>query len=649
MKQFSKRIYSFIAGALLVIFSTFPIVSVWAVGPTEPVGPQGPVGPIEPVGPQSPVGPQLLVSPTPSSSVEVVSTAAESSGAPVTEQQNVQTGSGSENNNNLAATSNTTATQNNTSTIDNTVGIQASTGGNDISRNSSVGDITTGNIAGTVTIVNAAQSQFAAGSSIGTQTVSQVGTDPLVLNPASSRTSLQSNDTTGSDSENTNVSNSSDTTIITTNSTADANNSIVIDASTGGNKILQNSEVGDILTGDINLEVNLINLLNVYWPGVQLALDVWSVPGGLNGDIVIPDQGSTNTGSNSSNTNAVTQESTATINVVNNADISNDITVDATTGDNDISQNSKVGDITTGETNVTGNITNVSNVGQPIVYLINVFGQWMGSLLGLDGQQVIVNQMNDTTGPNSDNSNTSTQTSNTTLNATNTARANNTVQVHANTGENTITQNTEVGDITTGSVNVYANVVNILNSWSDHVGSFALRIVNVWGNWNGNARGNQPLASSGSTPVSQSSAIETQPIPLPSASPDPHEGMQIAALHAVGIATPPSFAPSTNKEEKISTHTRLRTYISQFTLTSLDSNNVTPDDTSSPNNPSVQVPNEQVSATVSAQNPEKEASSEVKPKQAQVLSGGVVTASVLAFLVLGMWLGVEYVSSKKEK
>jgi hypothetical protein len=66
------------------------------------------------------------------------------------------------------------------------------------------------------------------------------------------------------------------------------------------------------------------------------------------------------------------------------------------------------------------------------------------------------------------------------LNLTQNATANNTLKVNANTGGNVLTDNTTVGNVTTGSINVLANLINILNSWGGDLTHFHLGIINIF-------------------------------------------------------------------------------------------------------------------------------------------------------------------------
>jgi hypothetical protein len=135
---------------------------------------------------------------------------------------------------------------------------------------------------------------------------------------------------------------------------------------------------------------------------------------------------------------------------------------------------------------------NITNTVDPkVYYLINVFGTWDGHLEGVDPNYVIVNAQNGVTGPDSTNTNTTNLANSADIQINNTANANNAITINADTGHNNVGSNTLAGSLTTGSINLNTNVINILNSLSSKVGKFALSIINIFGNWHGNGNGNE--------------------------------------------------------------------------------------------------------------------------------------------------------------
>lgn len=504
--------------------------AVLAVGPTKPTGAQGltgvqgPTGPQSPTGVQGPVGaqdtgtlpvdePQLE---TPQSAAQVSDPAIANGQSPAdTSLTNDLTGSNSDNSNVQNSTSDTTVDQNNTADLSNNVNLDANSGANTISQNTSGGNISTGDLQGSIDIINVANSNFAPGSSVGVQSLNG-GSGDLYLLASDGRTLLPSNDTTGANSSNANTVNGTNVVHFITTNTADIGNDVNLFADTGKNSVTENTSLGDFMTGSIDMALNLVNLINLQLPNLLLNLDIWSIFGDQTGDLVMPTN--SNTGSNSSNTNTVNTTNVANLGITQNADIANNFDIATNTGGNQLDSNSVVGNVETGSVNVKGGVTNIANSGQPILYLINVMGKWLGEAI-MPGVGVMVSELgNVDTGANSDNSNTVNQVNvaDTTLNQN--ANVGNNIKMDLNTGNNTVARNTKVGNIQTGSIDVMANIVNFVNSFGGNLSNFSLGIVNIFGNWFGSVKSPTAAAtasaqSSGSAPLSATAGAQSQSTP----------------------------------------------------------------------------------------------------------------------------------------
>lgn len=464
------------------------------VGPTDPVGPTTVVGPAAPAGPSAPAGPTDPVGPQPVSNTPTSSTASD----PSVTASNSNTGSNSSNSNSSSAANSSTTNVNNTANLTNGIGLTLSSGGNDINHNTKTGTVSTGSIDGSVNVLNIGNSQFGSGSSIGSQNVSGNGT--VTLAPSTSRSTL-GNQTTGANSSNQNSADSSNVNLLSIHNDATANNNLSLAANTGSNTLNDNTNVGGLATGDINLGVNVLNLLNIYAPNVDLMLDSWNIQGGLNGDLVMG--GNTATGYGSSNSNTADSSAINNVAIDNHSTIGNSMAVASNTGHNDVSDNTTTGQQRTGDTTVNGGILTYANQTKlPSFYLVNVFGSWDGTLQGIDPHRVFVNTLNDHTGANSANSNTASDSQNNTLDLSNQATINNNISVNADTGDNVIDRNTKMGDISTGNVNVIGNIVNLANIISHQTGHFWIGIINIFGNWHGNG-----LATAAPTANSNAPAV----------------------------------------------------------------------------------------------------------------------------------------------
>jgi len=521
MSTLVSRLRAFVTFSLVFIsLLASPQVSLGA-GPTLPVGPQVTPGPTVPVGPQDPVGvpEDVTVGPQVTPGPQAVSSTATPTPTPgSTSVSNTDTGSNSSNSNGVSHDNSTTATGNNTATIHNSVTAAANTGANTESQNTKAGNLSTGDINGVVNVVNVGNSTFAPGSTVGTQSVNGGNSGQINLDPSTQRSALPSvsatNGTTGANSENSNQVSGNSVTHILQNNDATANNAIAIQANTGNNLIAQNTQAGDLKTGNVNLAINLVNLLNVTDPNLQLQLDLYSVDT-TNPDAIIVVPSNSNTGAHSSNSNAVSSNDNRSVQVQQNADTSNVIAVQANTGNNTVSRNSQSGDVATGKVDVQGNVVNLANADEGEFYIVNVFGDWDGTLQGVPAGNYIINRIaNDNTGSGSDNSNSVAQNNDSTYTLNNNASANNAINVSADTGHNRLSENTKAGTITTGNVSVYANVINALNSFSSRVGTLKLGIINIF------AHKAPVVASAPATPTPAYSGVGGNTDPVPTLSTD---------------------------------------------------------------------------------------------------------------------------------
>lgn len=158
---------------------------------------------------------------------------------------NELTGSDSQNTNAATDTTDVSATFSNTATVDNSFTLNLNTGGNTIQNNTTVGDVTTGDVSADIE---------------STTTVNEVDTDALAdLFGAMGSGSLSSgsNATTGSNSQNTNQFTNTRTFSFTTQNTLNVTNNVTAAITTGNNAITDNTTVGNITTGDIDVDVNV--------------------------------------------------------------------------------------------------------------------------------------------------------------------------------------------------------------------------------------------------------------------------------------------------------------------------------------------------------------------------------------------------------
>ena len=295
-------------------------------------------------------------------------------------------------------------------------------------------------------------------------------------------------------------------------------NSMLLASDSGSNNTDRNTG-GDssITTGDVNVTASILSFANNNIVG-GVIYAVVNIYGNLIGDIILPegsltsccgnDASLSNTGNatDSTNTASLTQNSETDINQFNNADIENNLIITATTGDNSVSANTG-GDnnITTGDTDVLAQVVNIANNnlvgGNYWLVIVNEAGRWIGKILGFDGSNIAGSSefeiaydengeifvTNSGNGSGSTNTGNINQTNTNTIVQSNEAKIVNNVNLLANTGGNSASDN--VGgnsSITTGDANVIANIVNFVNNNIVGSGKLFVTVVNVFGSWMGN-------------------------------------------------------------------------------------------------------------------------------------------------------------------
>lgn len=166
-----------------------------------------------------------------------------------TELVNHLTGPNSENRNTVEISNDRDIEIDHQASFDNQFNLEANTGNNEISGNTLVGDVSTGDVRAEVRIENES-SVPSYGYLLPDY---NNGTDPRVE---------LVNSTTGYNSENTNEVEVDNQTEVDINTDTEFNNDITINANTGNNTVDCNTVVGDVSTGNVDLELTLSNKSN---------------------------------------------------------------------------------------------------------------------------------------------------------------------------------------------------------------------------------------------------------------------------------------------------------------------------------------------------------------------------------------------------
>lgn len=156
------------------------------------------------------------------------------------------------------------------------------------------------------------------------------------------------------------------------------------------------------------------------------------------------------TGSSSTNLNTYTVDDTVNLDVDNTSAVSNTPSVTVDTGNNDVLDNTTVEDIMGGDIDVSGEFTNDLNSGD-----MDLSMDTLGDVSG--------DFSNDTTGSSSNNRNTMNVDRNLNVDVDNVASISNDIDANLNSGNNTVRDNTTVGDVETGGVDFSVTVDNTAN------------------------------------------------------------------------------------------------------------------------------------------------------------------------------------------
>ncbi len=340
---------------------------------------------------------------------------------------------------------------------------------------------------------------------------------------------------------------------IINNNIGDVENNILINATTGGNSIFSGHGNARINTGDINISVNVLNIVNSNIAGSNFILLVINVFEDWDGDLVLPgkqvmigltdeevseieneteeadeaeeyDEGLNN--EEGENCGIVTS---------NQADIENEINVYADTGLNEAINNGGAS-INTGNANVENNVFNIANSNISLekwMWMnINIFegGSWGGNIFSLpSGYTINQNQNSISISSFGNNSIDSGETENecenaengdeeeteeenvcendaNSYNSLNSGTVRNNIDINAFTGNNSINNGGEAV-INSGDANIFNNVFNLVNT-NVNVDNWFLGMVNIFGRWKGDVAFGRPDLWVGGTAETASGSIQ---------------------------------------------------------------------------------------------------------------------------------------------
>ncbi len=302
--------------------------------------------------------------------------------------------------------------------------------------------------------------------------------------------------------------------------TGNITNNVDLDAQSGNATAQGNTSAGNVTTGNAYAEANIINLINSFINSGSSFFGILNIFGSLNGDILFPDgflnglltssnsdpNGGTatnnTTGPNSTNQAGVTNNNQTTVNNTSDYGLANNIQTTANSGNATSGSNTQSGSTSTGNATTSNGLFNLVNStifgDNAVLVIVNVMGHWVGKIMNLAGGTTEAALLtgnagtasNGATGPNSTNQASVSNSNQTTINQTNNGTITNNVNVHAGSGDATATDNSRVGNVSTGNAQAASNTANIVNSVLNIKHWFGVLVINVFGDWFGSVNEN---------------------------------------------------------------------------------------------------------------------------------------------------------------
>lgn len=281
-------------------------------------------------------------------------------------------------------------------------------------------------------------------------------------------------------------------------------NNVDLSAESGDATASQNTQAGDIRSGDASVAVNIINMINSFINSGSSFFGILNIFGSLDGDILFPDgflnglfgQGDSQPGQ----AGGVNQASELTVDNDTNYGLDNNVSASAESGKVAVDANTKNGTAKAGNAATESSLFNMVNNrifgDNAVLVIVNVMGHWVGRVMSLEGgkttsalltgnaqsDQVTNVAMATNGGGNSEQSGS--------VKLANQGSITNNVNLHARSGDATANENSKVGDVASGSAKAVSSVANIVNSSLNLKNWFGVLVINVFGDWFGSVNEN---------------------------------------------------------------------------------------------------------------------------------------------------------------
>lgn len=284
-------------------------------------------------------------------------------------------------------------------------------------------------------------------------------------------------------------------------------------ATSGDAAAQDNTKVGSVSSGTVNVVANLINLLASAWSWSHGNLNFFmsNIFGNQTGDIRLqPTSSSTGggglgqsastagTGSGSTNGASLSQSDQLNVNAKSSGSITNEVDLSAASGNAVARDNTLAGDVTSGNATAQANIINLISSfissGDSFFGIMNIFGNLNGDILFPDGflngllsgspaPGGTATQIG-TTGAGSTNQVGMSNNASTTATGSSTQAFDNRIDTNARSGNVNSAGNTVAGNATSGAATTAGSLFNLSNT-SIFGDNAVLVMVNVLGHWMG--------------------------------------------------------------------------------------------------------------------------------------------------------------------
>lgn len=445
---------------------------------------------------------QWVYDPTSSSYVpNVQSVQQPPAGAPTVGSPDTISNSGPSSNNTVTNSPNNNTTFDNffNGQISNNLSSNAQSGNASVSGNTTAGNATTGNADALATLINSLQSSSGLTSGNLTTFTDNINGDVngnLLIDPNALT------------AQNGSLASNIDNLQFNTQNNGQINNNLNLAATSGDAAVTNNTTGGNATSGSANAAADVVNMINSIIAAKQSFLGLINIYGNLNGNIVVP-QDFINSLLADNGQNSVTVpngQTTTTINQLNNQSINNQITTTAASGAANVSNNTTAGNASSGNANT--NVTILNLTGQQVIgknsllVFVNVMGTWVGLIMDAPAGTTAAELGGGIT------QNSGLPATNTTINNTNNDQINNNINVAANSGSATVSQNTTAGNASSGNATAGVSLSNFIGSQLDLSNWFGILFINVFGSWHGNFGIATPTADS-STSTTESTTNNT--------------------------------------------------------------------------------------------------------------------------------------------